>query len=782
MAQKKKNSSAKDWRLKQAAKQRTQATVYNPKYKLLYYGDSPKVRTGFGRVAFEILSRLYRTGKYEIHCVGINDRGDPTDFQGPGIFHYPLPHLREDPYGQARLPEVLAQVKPNVMFVLQDIWVLEGMERNGTKNWFISMMKKTAPNLPWVLYFPVDSRPWKKAWAELAYSADKTVVYAKYAIDVLKEIAPDEEPLFIPHGVDLEGFKIVPDELRNQVRQSMGVAEDQFMVGFVSRNQPRKNPAAAFEIFKMANEGYRKCTPCGAVRNLHDPRCEYCGASHEEAVEYPSVLEGKGVFYPHFNWKDGMGIDMQKVVDDNGGAPNILVRHNHNVAYGLPQQEFNAVLNALDCQLLTTMAEGFGLSVAECMAAGVVNIATRTTAVTEQLEEGRGHLILPKSHIIFDDAANTRKHIIDYEDAIKALASVYEDWKNRGEERWGPVTKEMVQKGLAFCRDHNWNDIAKEFEKVFEDAMQERVSLVNLFEKSEKNFMFARPAGTVGEVLQTLAPIRKIREENPDATMYYALPKSCVDVLDGHFTDLIDGFIRVDRMSDFVPRGKQPPRIVFFDMMFPETKWESATYPYNDKAKSEIYCMHIGVDSTYADLRELGVGAELDLERGLELKKAQVEKFTPGNDPNNFTVCLIPEATERRKSWGDGVTNWADLDALCSKIKGGVNVVTINSNKSFMENLELAANCDLVVTVDNAYCDFLCAINHPTVLLISSHFANSRFYSFDNCAMVTKEDYGTRVLDPPNPNQPSQLVDDITVGEVGAKVFSAHKKWKKERA
>lgn len=752
-------------------------SAYKPTIKLLYYGDSPKVRTGFGRVAFEVLSRLYMTGKYEIHCLGINDRGEPTDFQGPGIFHYPLPYLKEDPYGQGRLPHLLNDVKPDLIFVLQDIFVLEGFSKNNTKHWFIRTIKQHASNTPWVYYFPIDSRPWKPEWAELAFSADKTIVYSRYAKEVLSELT-DQEPVFIPHGVSLSEFGMISSEDRAMTRQSMGVREDQFLIGYISRNQPRKNPAAGIEIFKMANEGYRKCKNCGKVRNLHDPKCEYCDAGNEDAEEIKAPLEGNGVFYPHYNWLDPMGIDIGAIINMNGGVANVLARPNHDIAQGIPQREFNAMINALDCHFLPTMGEGFGLTVIETMRAGVLNIATRSTAVKEQLEDDRGILVNPGSHIIFDDSAYTRKHVIDPESAIHALSWVYEDWKKRKEgERWGPKTTPMIEKAREFCDKHSWDDIAKRFDEEFEDAIKSRVRIVDVFKgrtsREDQNLLFVRQVGHPGDVLQCLLPVAKLKEKYPKSKVAFAVPGSCITTFERlKFNDIVDEWLNVERLNDSPYPNEQPPQITFFDMAAPVMRWDQATYPHNDKSTADILTFHLGLTER-SDFSIIGKEM-FDLEIGKKLIEKQL------NEEAGFTVCLIPESYERRKAWGTALNNWAELCKHAEKM--GMKVVTIDSDATFADNIALALNCNLCITVDNAYADFLYALNQPTIMLMSPHYKKCRFpaASSNPIIFVSKDELADRARDPQSIITPSPLMEEIKPGEVFAKIFPIFRKWRKE--
>jgi len=774
-----KNKTAKVFFDKNKSTRSNIAVKDKPKIKLLYHGDSPKVNTGFGVVAREILGRLYKTGKYEIFCLGINDRGDTSsNFEAPGIHHFALPDLHNDPYGIHRMPEVLQKVRPDVIFTLNDVWVLFGSERNRTKHWFIKTIKQHCPHTPWIFYFPIDSRPWTKEWTDLAYSADKTVVYSKYATDVLKEIYPNKSPVFIPHGVSFDRFKILDKDARVKGRKEMGIPENKFMIGFVSRNQPRKNPSAVVEIFKMANEGYRKCNDCGAVRTFFDPKCEYCGGSNDNAVNFDAPLEGNGLLYLHFNMHDPMGLDMSKVVNDNDAGRNLVVRKNHNIAKGVPDNEFTAILNTLDCHFLTTAAEGFGLTVIESMACGVPNISTRTTAVTEQLEEGRGWLVIPKIHWIFDDAANTRKHVIDPEGAIKALTEVYSDWKKRGDNRWGPECTKRVQKGLQYCKAHSWDRAAESFDREITAAIAERRPFTSLFtkDKNKPKVLFVRSGGNYGDLLHTIPAIKKFLEFNPSAEAAYAVPEKFIDIFKDQY-DFIREFIAMDRMSD-KQDSKDPMQISFFDMTNPEHKIESATYPFIDKTREEIYLMHLGLENPEI-LDLIGCFNLTDVELR---KAAKSVKSLTNRQQDDFVVALCKENIDRRTSWGTLNENWDKLKQVIDKPTLNIKVVEIENIDNFSSNLALMANCDLTICTDNTYLPFLAALDIKTVALISPFWSNVKLRYHRNPIIISKKvlrEQGQK--EPGEPTSASIFMESITHGEVAAQILSEMMKKKKAR-
>lgn len=736
------------------------------KIKLFYHGDSPKVNTGFGIVAREVLGRLYKTGKYEIHSLGINDRGDTSKhFEAPGIYHYSVPDYQNDPYGIHKMQYVLPQLNPDVIFTLNDIWVLTGSDRNGTKDWFIGTIKKFCPYTPWVLYFPVDSRPFAKEWADLAYTADKTIVYSEYAIDVLKEVYPEKDPILIPHGVSLERFKILPDKERKEIREQFGLGNDKFFVGFVSRNQPRKNPAAAIEIFKMANDGYRKCSVCSNIYMLHEPKCEYCGASAEDSEKFDSVLEHNGVLYLHCSLTDSMGLNLHKVIQDTKSGDRIIVRPHHDVGHGVSDQEFTSIINALDCHLLPTTAEGFGLTVIETMACGVPNICTRTTAVTEQLKDNRGWLVDPYGHWIFDDISGTRKYLIDREKAVLALKELYDDWKNRGENRWGPHTKEKVSNGLKYCEAHTWDMAAKMFDKEIMDSIESRVRISSLYSKGDiPRALFVRRVGGYGDILNTIPSIKELHKNVPNIEIAYAMPNDKVDLFKGRY-DFIKNIVPIEKITDKSKEPTENIRIGMYDMLGPEIRWEEATYPFVDKSRTEIYAMHLSLPNPNITLDE---SIFPFTEEELKYAEDKKEEFS-----DKFTVCLITESTEPRKAWGQGEEYWDSLAELLNNPKLNINVIKVKDTKNFAKDLAMMKYCNLVITTDNSFLPFLAAHNIRTMAIVSPFWITSRTKDHGNCIVIANTQLtGQGQQEPRYGHEYNPYLTTITYGEVAANVLS----------
>ena len=107
------------------AKKKLSKQVMQKKIKVLAYCDSPTCATGFGTVARNIFEALFKTGRYDIDILGINYWGDP----------HPLPYRiwptgingHKDPYGRKKVAGMMPQMEYDILFLLQDSFILDFM-------------------------------------------------------------------------------------------------------------------------------------------------------------------------------------------------------------------------------------------------------------------------------------------------------------------------------------------------------------------------------------------------------------------------------------------------------------------------------------------------------------------------------------------------------------------------------------------------------------------------------------------------------------------------------
>ncbi len=90
--------------------------------KILWVGDGV-TPTGFSRVNHNIIKYLNK--KYEVHHLAINYRGDPHDYEHR-IYPAAVPMgTQSDVWGYSRFISLLASIRPNIIFILNDPWVIQ---------------------------------------------------------------------------------------------------------------------------------------------------------------------------------------------------------------------------------------------------------------------------------------------------------------------------------------------------------------------------------------------------------------------------------------------------------------------------------------------------------------------------------------------------------------------------------------------------------------------------------------------------------------------------------
>lgn len=496
----------------------------NKKATILVHTDTPVASTGFGRVCYSLVTRWLMTNKYRIVVLGMNDRGEhhPLRNAHPDLIIEPLPYLSEDPYGMQRLPEILRKYEPDIVFSLNDIFVLSGDQRHPQMlNWYKRTLDAYKPFMPWVGYFAVDGRPWEKLWVDMANSMTYAVVFSDYGIKVLEETEGVDMSKVrkIYHGHDTQNFYPVPKEESLKIRTDMGLKADDFLIGVVQRSQPRKNIPAIIQAFKMFRDGYVKCDECGHPRNLEVIKdCEICG-SYGFSEEVKGV-GSKAFLYLHMNPMDGRGYRLPKIQSDNK-ASGVITRANFDVANGVPIQELNLIYNACDVTVNPTTGAGYELTTAESMSAGTPTIATRTTAIIEQLQDGRGILVRPAEYIILEDAAHCHRHVISLQGLIDALFFIYEN----------PLkAREMAEKAIPFAKSRNWDDSAKQFEELFDTIMLDRVNLDEKLDSEKVNALIVNNSDNMGNILSMLPSLKLVVKNNSNLKFKVAANKRFKDL------------------------------------------------------------------------------------------------------------------------------------------------------------------------------------------------------------------------------------------------------------
>lgn len=229
------------------------------KLKVMVMSDFSLSKTGFGRFTKCLLKYLYKTDKYDIVQLAKGVNGNPeynrTPWKTRGIIPL-IPALIEQlnkenegiqraaHYGVFHIDEAIAEEKPDVFIGVEDIW---GVDFCADKKWF----KKITP----VFHTTLDSKPIHASAYNVAKKMKNFWVWSNFAEKEMKK-KPGYDHVRTVHGcIETDYFFPLKKEEKLTIRQNQGLNPDDFIIGFVGRNQLRKLFPNLIKGFKLL-QGY----------------------------------------------------------------------------------------------------------------------------------------------------------------------------------------------------------------------------------------------------------------------------------------------------------------------------------------------------------------------------------------------------------------------------------------------------------------------------------------------------------------------------------------------
>ena len=391
------------------------------KAKLLWCGDIVAM-TGFSRVTENVISRL--KDDFEIVVLGNNWWGDPTPLQ-EAYKMYPSSNRHQTaPFGEQRIREIVEREQPDVVFTINDMWIINEQYRQ------IQDLHKQG-KFKFVGYAPMDSYGWIGCLDETANDWDAIISYTEFGAHEFVRGGIYKPIAVIPHGVTPGQFYPMD---RNECRRKLGLKEDIFIVFNGNRNQFRKRQDITIKAFAKF------------------------------AVNKPEAQ-----LYLHMGLKDQgwdlMGVfarEMSKVgLDPNGriimttqsdGPPNVSV------------EMLNTIYNACDVGVNTCKGEGWGLVNFEHAACGVPQVVPDHTSCKE-IFENYGELIRC-DHVDVDTNYAREMPCPSSDHLAEILEDLYHDRTYR--EHVGERCRERVMD-----TQFSWDTVASQFGGIFEEVLSQ---------------------------------------------------------------------------------------------------------------------------------------------------------------------------------------------------------------------------------------------------------------------------------------------------------------------
>ena len=361
------------------------------KKKILYQSDSALAKTGFGRNTKALLSYLYKTGKYEIisYCCG-NAYSAPnlkrTPWKSIGTLpddQNKLAELNKDAgkarmasYGAYLIDQVVEQEKPDIYIAAQDIW---GVDFAVGKPWF--------DKIPSVIWTTLDSLPILPSAVDNAPKIKNYWIWSNFATKALHE--KGHTHVKTVHGcLETKNFYRLSDEKRNELRSNNNISTDEYIVGFVFRNQLRKSVPNLLEGFKKFQSKVPRSklllhTHWGEGWNIHK-------LADEHGVSKDDILT---TYYCKtcYGYKVKPYVGQEQTCDICGAEKSMGTT---NVGGGVSESQLNEIYNLMDVYCHPFTSGGQEIPIQEAKLTELITLVTDYSCGEEQCEEGSGSIPL----------------------------------------------------------------------------------------------------------------------------------------------------------------------------------------------------------------------------------------------------------------------------------------------------------------------------------------------------------------------------------------------------
>lgn len=198
--------------------------------KILWNSDRIMGTSAYSRVTYEACTRLAKMGHQVAHVpMGRANRMGKWGFEGVLLYQ-----SGSDPFNEDVVVDHYVDWKADVLVTLKDVWCF-------------SRIPDMAIN--WVPYVPVDHSPISPSITSKLGIAFKIITPSRHGQRELKQAG--FESAYVPHGVRSDVFRPLD---KAKCKKLWFLAEDDFTVLFIGRNQSRKLIPRVLKAYKLFRE------------------------------------------------------------------------------------------------------------------------------------------------------------------------------------------------------------------------------------------------------------------------------------------------------------------------------------------------------------------------------------------------------------------------------------------------------------------------------------------------------------------------------------------------
>lgn len=406
---------------------------------LLFTDFGPETYTGYGTVSKNIVYYFEKMRKdVQFDIVGINHFKEGT-IKGPNyeLISAQLNDKRKDEFGRTVVMDKLMQNNYDFIWIINDLGVI---------NPFLPVLQKireerkkhNKKSFKIVFYFPVDSELWPQTEFELLnnlHICDFLYTYTEFARTEVKKYRPELTINVVPHGVNTKDFhKLEPEVIREFRSNFFGpINRDKVIIGVINRNQPRKDIITSIFAFEQAKKELKVFGRCADELYL----------------------------YLHMNPKDPLGHNLIQVLAQTS------LKEGEDYDFIPPEfdnrmasvEELNLLYNSIDCLLITTLGEGWGLTYHEGSAVGVKIIYPVHTSLKEMSNNGKHQYVAITE---LEKVCLPSDNIIRYQSNVKKVSTAIQ-YLCLGNMVDMLDLDTRMEEAKDWAIRHNWRDIVKNY-------------------------------------------------------------------------------------------------------------------------------------------------------------------------------------------------------------------------------------------------------------------------------------------------------------------------------
>jgi glycosyltransferase involved in cell wall biosynthesis len=377
--------------------------------------------SAYSKIGYETCTRLAKLGYKVAHTpIGkVNQMGIQT-FED--VLVYPS---GADPFAEDIIGRNYAGFNADMLITIKEPWCFQRLH---------------AFALNYVPFAVIDHSPVSTSITSRLLAAFKVIALTRFG---QRELQREKiNSVYIPHGVQTEVFKPLD---RAKCRKLWFLGEDEFVVGIVAMNRARKMIPRMFRGYKR----FRELNP--------DVKSHLMLWTDVYPSRYPE--EALGV--------SDVGSNLLPEIMALGLGEDIRWPAEESIMQGIPEwtneNDWNMVTlyNTMDCLLLCSGGEGFGLPLIEAQSCGMPVVTTDYAGGPENVGCG---LVVPWDDYVIYDTPGVRRPLANIDKMAEALSKIMNSDRAK-----------LASKARAFALRYDWNKVIQDYWVPFLKSCEEEL-------------------------------------------------------------------------------------------------------------------------------------------------------------------------------------------------------------------------------------------------------------------------------------------------------------------